>query len=125
MHFHQQCTRVPFFSASLLAFVVVCLLFYSNGVLNLGTCACYHLSNTPNFSYFSQRVSHFLSRMALDYDPSTYASHVAGITGMGRHSWPLFVFLIIGILNGRRWNLSTVLICIAFWARYVEHLLMC
>jgi hypothetical protein len=44
--------------------------------------ALYHLDHTPSpfcFSYFLDRVSCFLCRLALDHDPPTYAFCIAGI----------------------------------------------
>jgi hypothetical protein len=37
----------------------------------------------------------------------------------------LFVFLMITVLTGIRWNLNRVLICISFMTRDVEHFFMC
>jgi hypothetical protein len=37
----------------------------------------------------------------------------------------LVVFLMIAILTGMRWNLSVILICIAFLATDGEHFFMC
>jgi hypothetical protein len=38
------------------------------------------------FSYFSHMVSYFSPELASNYDPPTYASCIAGITGMHSHT---------------------------------------
>jgi hypothetical protein len=48
---------------------------------------CSHAHGPFCFSYFSGRVSNFLPRTDLDYDPFTYVSQVVGITGMHHHAW--------------------------------------
>jgi hypothetical protein len=56
------------------------------------------LSHAPSFfrfSYFSDGVLYF----CLDGDPPTYASHIAGITGMGHHT-QLVPFLWGGLNSG-------------------------
>jgi hypothetical protein len=79
-------------------FLVVTLkknFFGSSRVLStcpaLATQAFYHLNHTSScffcFSYFSNRVSHFCQGPVSDCDPPTYASHVAGTTGVYHHSW--------------------------------------
>jgi hypothetical protein len=41
------------------------------------------------------------------------------------HKYLLFIFLMIAVLIGVRWNLSVVLICICFMARDGGHFSMC
>jgi hypothetical protein len=59
--------------------------------------ALYHLSHVPSpfqFSYFSDRVSHFSPWLASDCNPPMYTSNVAGITGVNHHAH-LFIFKIL------------------------------
>jgi hypothetical protein len=52
-----------------------------------------HISISFCFGYFWDRVSHF-SWDGLDFDPPTYASHIAGMTGMyTRRSFLLLLLL--------------------------------
>jgi hypothetical protein len=39
------------------------------------------------FGYFSDKVCCFFARLTLNHSPSTYASHVTGITEVRHHDW--------------------------------------
>jgi hypothetical protein len=71
--------------------------FDSTGIwtqsLELVKQALYHLSHTPGpfcFSCFLNRDSNF-GQADLDYDPSSYTSHIVGITGKCFHTQLLLV----------------------------------
>jgi hypothetical protein len=62
-------------------------IFFSFGTQGLALIRqmLYYLNHIPTifcFSYLSDKVSCFLYRLAADYDPFTYACHIAGIAAV-------------------------------------------